>query len=365
MAFHERVGNLHVHTTHSDGHATHAEVAGFAARAGLDFVVVTDHNVYDGERQGWHDHVLLLVGEELHDPEDVHHNHLLALGIDGELADTRPDPQARIDAANAAGGLAFLAHPVEHSGPLAGEPEIDWVRWDVSGYAGLEVWNHMSEFKAHLANWPVTLLAVYWPELVIRGPHAETLALWDRLLAEGALVYGIAGSDAHGQTYTLGPLRRQVLPYEYLFRAANTHFLVEEVWSGDAARDAVLVWDALRLGRAYLAYDRLAPARGFRFTAEHDAVEHPMGDVIEASGEVVLRIAAPARAYLRLVQNGFVVAEGVGTRLTYHTRAPGAYRAEAYRSYALRRRAWILSNPIVVHTRPSVPPPAERYLGKG
>jgi len=363
MAFHERVGNLHVHTTHSDGHATHAEVAGFAARAGLDFVVVTDHNVYDGERQGWHDHVLLLVGEELHDPEDAHHNHLLALGIDGELADTRPDPQARIDAANAAGGLAFLAHPVEHSGPLAGEPEIDWVRWDVSGYAGLEVWNHMSEFKAHLANWPITLLAAFFPKLVIRGPHPETLARWDALLARGP-VYGIAGSDAHGTTYSLGPLRRQVLSYPYLFRALSTHVLLDDVWSGDVARDAGLVWGALRRGRAFMAYDGLAPTRGFTFVAEHAGTVHAMGETIDADGEVTLRITTPQRARLRLMQNGFPVGEATGTRLTHRTTAPGAYRVEAYRSYAFRQRAWILSNPIMVRTCAESPSGA-RPRGEG
>lgn len=361
MAFHERVGNLHVHTTLSDGHATHAEVAAFAARAGLDFVVVTDHNVYDGECQGWHGDVLLLVGEELHDPEDVHHNHLLALGIDRDLAGIA-DPQARIDAVNAAGGLAYLAHPVEHSGPLSGEPEIDWVRWGVTGYTGLEVWNYMSEFKAHLANWPITLLAAYLPKLVIRGPHPETLSRWDALLAKGP-VYGIAGSDAHGTRYSLGPLRRQVLPYGYLFRALNTHVLVDDVWSGDVARDAGLVLEALRRGRAFLAYDGLAPARGFTYVAEYAGTEHAMGEVIDGEGEVTLRAATPCRAHLRLVHGGSVVAETTGTRLKHRTTAPGAYRLEAYRPYAFRQRAWILSNPIIVRAGAGASSPRGRGEG--
>ncbi len=362
--YYEYVGNLHIHTTLSDGHATHAEVVASAARAGLDFVVVTDHNAYDAERQGWHGDVLLLVGEELHDPEDAHHNHLLALGIDRDLAGVNPDPQARIDAVNAAGGLAFLAHPVEHSGPRAGESEIDWVRWDATGYAGLEVWNHMSEFKSHLANWPITLLAAYLPKLVIRGPFPETLARWDGLLAKGP-AYGIAGSDAHGTSYTLGPLRRQVLPYEYLFRAVNTHILVEDAWSGDGARDAGLVWEALRRGRAFIAYDGLAPARGFTFDAEYAGASHAMGEVVHADGEVILRATAPRRARLRLIQNGFCVAETTGTRLTHRTMAPGAYRVEAYRPYAFRGRTWILSNPIIVHTRAGSPPAGVRSLGMG
>jgi len=352
MALRERVGNLHIHTTLSDGHATCAEVAELAAQAGLDLVVTTDHNVCQPSEQGWHGHVLLLVGEELHDPDDPHHNHLLALGIDRDLAGGGADPQGWIDAVNACGGMAFLAHPVEHSSPRANEPEIDWLRWDVRGYTGLEVWNYMSEFKGHLANWPVTLLAVYAPSLVIRGPHPETLALWDRLLADGP-VYGIAGSDAHGTTYALGPLRRRVLPYEHLFRAVNTHVLLEEEWSGDATRDASLVWGALRRGRAFMAYDGLAPARGFTFAAEDADGLHLMGDILPAGGEVVLQATTPHRACLRLIQNGFCVAEQEGTRLVYRTSAPGAYRVEAYRRHAFRQRAWILSNPIIVGGRNS------------
>ncbi len=347
MAFHERIGNLHIHTILSDEHATHAEVAAFAARAGLDVVVVTDHNVYAGAAQGWHGDVLVLVGEELHDPEDAAHNHLLAIGIDRDVAGGDAGAQARIDAVNAAGGLAFLAHPIEHSGACAGEPEIDWVCWGVSGYAGLEIWNYMSEFKAHLTNWPLTVLAAYWPQLVIRGPHPETLALWDELLADGPVV-GIAGTDAHGATYSLGPLCRQVLPYAYLLSALNTHLLVREPWSGDAARDAALVWEALRRGRAFMAYDGLAPARGFSFTAESAGGSYAMGETVDAAGEVTLRVAAPRRARLRLVRNGSLVAEATGMHLTHRTREAGVYRVEAYRRYAGRQRAWVLSNPIRV-----------------
>jgi len=363
MALRERVGNLHIHTTLSDGHATHAEVAAFAARAGLDFVVVTDHNTYASGRQGWYGNVLLLMGEELNAPEDPHHNHLLAFGIGDDLAGGS-DPQAWIDAVNACGGLTFLAHPFEHSGARAGEPEIDWVRWDVTGYTGLEIWNYMSEFKAHLANWPVALLAAYFPALVIRGPHRETLARWDQLLAVG-LAYGIAGSDAHGTTYSLGPLRRQVVAYEYLFRALNTHILVENAWSGDVAQDAGLVWDALRRGRAFIAYDRLAPARGFTFTAEHAGECYGMGEVVEGEEELVLRVVAPHPARLRLIRDGCCVAEVVGTQLVYRTATPGAYRVEAYRWYAFRRRAWILSNPIIVRARLADPASAVSQSGRG
>ena len=63
----EIVANLHAHTPYSDGHAYHHEIAQAAARAGIQVVVVTDHNVLVGGKEGYVDGVLLLVGEEIHD----------------------------------------------------------------------------------------------------------------------------------------------------------------------------------------------------------------------------------------------------------------------------------------------------------
>ncbi len=347
----ERVGNIHIHTILSDGTADHAQLARIAREAGLDFLILTDHNAYDGGRQGWYEGVLVLVGEEVHNPAQPHANHFLALNIAQDMAPYGADPRALITAVRDQGGLGFLAHPYEHSGPFAQEPEINWVDWDVQGFHGLEVWNYMSEFKSYLRDMPTSVLLAYWPKLAIRGPYPETLACWDALLAQGP-VYALGGTDAHATTYRLGPLVRQVFSYAHLFRALNTHLLLGEPWSNDPARDAQLVYDALRQGRAFIAYDGLAPARGFFFGAESRQGQHAMGDAFFAEGPVRFHVQAPARARLRLLHNGFCVAEKVGTALEFVSRAPGAYRVEAYRPYLLRQRMWILSNPILVRTRP-------------
>ena len=42
---HEIVINLHMHTRYSDGTGTHKDIADAAIKAGLDAVIVTDHNV--------------------------------------------------------------------------------------------------------------------------------------------------------------------------------------------------------------------------------------------------------------------------------------------------------------------------------
>jgi hypothetical protein len=346
----ERAGSIHIHTDYSDGAGTHAEVAEAAAGAGLDFVVVTDHNVLAREHEGWRSRVLVLVGEEVHDPAAPDVNHLLVLGAERDLAPLAGDPQALLRAAQAHGGLAFIAHPHERAGRAIAEGAIDWVAWDAEGYTGLEIWNYMSEFKGLLSSRLAAVALAYAPRLGIRGPFPETLARWDALLARGGVVYALGGADAHAQEYALGPLRRRVFDYPHLFRAVTTHVLVSGEWTGRLDHDARLVYEALAAGRAFVAYDALADARGFRFTAEDEVEERPMGATVPAWHGLALRIEAPRDAYLRLVRHGEVVAEGEGCCLVFPNPFPGAYRAEAYLHHALRRRGWIFSNPIFVRS---------------
>ncbi len=346
--WHEYIGNVHLHTVHSDGHATHEQIVAMAAQAGLDFVIPTDHNVYVAGMDGWYGDTLMLIGEEIHDvrrkPEA---NHYLVFNVGQELAQYAPDPQALIDAVNERGGLGFLAHPFERTSKYAGEPEINWESWDVSGFTGLSIWNYMSEFKSHVHTLPATLLAVYVPSAVITGPYPETLQKWDQLLEERPTP-ALCASDAHGTTYHLGPLQRVVLPYAHLFRALNMHLLTREPLSRQLAHDAALLYEALGQGRGFVAYDGIASARGFRFGARSGAIDATMGEEIPLRGQVAFEVVAPLPCDIHLRCNGKVVAQTHGTKLAFRSEVPGVYRVEAYRRHWLKRRGWIFTNPLYV-----------------
>lgn len=350
MSIYEYAGNPHVHTPYSDGEALHAEVAQAAARAGLNFVIVTDHNVWVNGCEGYYGQVLLLVGEELH---DVRHrpqaNHLLAYKAEAELAPLATDPQRLIDEVNRRGGVCYLAHPFEYPSPIS--PELDaipWVDWDVERYAGLEIWNYMSEFKALARNRLAGVLYAYFPALGIAGPFRATLRQWDQLLSRGRRVSAIGGADAHGNSYSMGGLRRTVFPYEYLFRCVNTHILTDRPFNGRLEHDKSLVYDALRAGHAWVGYDLLAPTGGFRFYARSMTNQAMMGDELVRTGATIFEVHTPRSADIRLVLNGRTVARVRGNHLKHTTAQPGAYRAEVYRNYRWGRRGWIFSNPVYV-----------------
>jgi len=350
MSVYEYIGNLHVHTSYSDGEALHAEVAQAAARAGLDFVVVTDHNLWVNGCEGYHDKVLLLVGEEVHDVRrQPQVNHLLAYNVESELSPLASDPQGLIDEVNRRGGFCYLAHPYEYRSPISPDlAAIPWADWDVTGYAGLEIWNYMSEFKALARDKPTALYYAYFPSRGIRGPFRATLRQWDQLLMQGRRIAAIGGADAHGGTHSLGPLRRTLFPYEYLFRCVNTHIITEHPLSGDLERDKTLVYDALRAGHTWVGYDLPAPTTGFRFHARSLANRAIPGDDLKRAGATKFEVQTPYSGDIRLIVNGRIVAQARGKHLKYTTVEPGAYRVEVYRSYRLGRRGWIFSSPIYV-----------------
>ena len=346
----EYVGNPHVHTRYSDGEALHAEVAQAAAEAGLDFVIVADHNLWTEGVEGYYGKVLLLVGEEIHDVRrKPQANHLLVYNAEAELAPLASDPQNLIDEVNRRGGFSYLAHPHEYGSPLSPDlAAIPWAGWDVTGYTGLEIWNYMSNFKALLRNKLMAVIYAYFPAWGIRGPFRATLHQWDKLLFQGKHIAAIGGADAHGNTYSLGPFRRTLFPYTYLFRAVNTHILTERPLNGLLEHDKALIYSALRAGHTWVGYDLLAPTAGFRFHARSGANHALMGDELARTGAAVFEVQTPHSGDIRLLLNGRVVARARGRALKYTTADAGVYRVEVRRSYKLDRRGWIFSSPIYV-----------------
>ena len=342
-------GNLHMHTTHSDGTKTHRELGQIAEEAGLDYLVVTDHNVLVPEGEGQYGKTLVLVGEEVHDTERTpQSSHTLCFEIDQDVAEYASDPQRLVDAVAAQGGFTFLAHPYERDAPpFLPEPNISWRDWQVTGYAGIELWNYMSEFKGALRSKARTVLSAYVPALTASGPYPETLSKWDELLSARP-VAALGGSDAHSKTYHLGPLSRQVQSYAYLFRCVNTHLLTEEPMTGDLGHDRATIYAALRAGRGFLGYEQPGPIAGFAFWARSGDAEATMGETLAMQGTVELRVTCPKPADVRLLRDGRTVAHVRGRRLALVGHHPGVYRVEAYRRYAGRQRGWIFSNPIYV-----------------
>ena len=337
-------GVAHIHTTHSDGGGTVADIESAAAAAGLDFVIVTDHNSLAGKpREGYGDTgVLTIVGTEISN----HEGHLLAVGLPAPTYRFSGDGLDTLRDLDDLGSLSFAAHPESP------REDLRWTGWSLPGDWGIEILNGDSQWRA--AGWTSLLgTALLYPLnsdysllRLLRRPAA--LSRWDDLRARRH-VPAIAGADAHG---TLRPAAALPLPtYEAVFRIAQNYVLLEQPLSGNAPADTAAILAALARGRAYIGVGALAPADRFFFLAERDNSRWTMGDTVSSGGPVQLQAggARPANARITLYRNGVTVATADGpldTRVT----EPGVYRVEV--QVPGWDVPWVISNPIYVLTEP-------------
>ncbi|RMF86884.1 MAG: hypothetical protein D6736_14045, partial [Nitrospinota bacterium] len=140
-------------------------------------------------------------------------------------------------------------------------------------------------------------------------------------------------------------------PYPFLFRTVNVHILTPTPFTKTLAQDRALVYTALRRGNLFIAYECLADARGFSFTAFHPHTPEArviMGEEITWRDGLMLEITLPQPAEIHLVKNGKVLQIHQGETLEFPVLERGVYRVEVYRPLWRQPYAWIYSNPIYV-----------------
>jgi hypothetical protein len=375
-------GAFHIHTNRSDGTGTIEEVAAAAARAGLDFIVLTDHG--DGMRAPFapamHGGVLVLDGVEI----STSGGHYVALGLPGaspyRLAG---EPRDVVEDVRRMGGFGVAAHP---DSPKA---QLRWNGWDAIA-DGLEWLNADTEWRDESRLSLLRSLATYpWrpPEtvaaLVSHHPR-PLLSRWDDL-ARTRRTVGLAAVDAHarigmrdGPDPYGGRVLAKIPSYEASFRTFALHVELNAPFSGDAARDGAALLDAIRAGHVYTTHDALAaPGAVVGFQASTSSGPHArMGDFLAPDGGPIewrAAAAAPAGSTLRLICDGKTAAEAPATTvLTYrhHTTVgedlsksqagvlPASCRLEAGWSDGDRRVTWLITNPI--YLRPNDPPMTSR-----
>jgi hypothetical protein len=351
---HELIVNLHMHTVFSDGSGTHKDIARAALKAGLDAVIVTDHNVLVSGPEGYYSEgkkrLLMLVAEEVHDQARIpQKNHLLVFGAGQEMATYAPNPQDLIDRVRRAGGLSFIAHLYDPECAPIKETDISWEDWSAHDFTGIELWNGMSELKIQGKTFWHVLFYVFFPHFLAHQPPAQHLTKFDELLNSGKKIVAVGGSDAHEFQVQKGLLRKTVYPYEFHFKTINTHIFTPAPLSGNVETDRKMIYEAFSAGHAFVGYDLPAPTRGFRFTAQGRESTALMGDEIPAEGGVTFTFKLPQAAECRLLKNGAVLQTWKNRETgSFITTEPGVYRVEVYRSYLGKRRGWIFGNPIYV-----------------
>jgi hypothetical protein len=321
---------VHLHSTHSDGTGTVPQIARAAKRAGIDVVLLTDHDTLEAQRRGeerWYDDVLVLVGEEV-SPTD--RDHFLAFGVDREINRHLSGPEI-CDAVRAAGGFGFGAHPFSRGSERFKRPPIAFGQLDC--LEGVELWSFLNDTGERLRSVRDLARMIVTPQRAIGGPPEGNLREWDRL-CQARRVVAIGGLDAHQIGIRIaGHVPLRLMGYKRSFRQLHTHVLAARPLTRELEQDRALVYDALREGRCYIANDELADARGFAFSH--------MGEQLPFEEGMTLHARTPQPAHIRLLRDGNLIAETTARELNHSIELPGVYRVEA----KLGGRPWIFSNP--------------------
>ncbi|MBI4556969.1 MAG: CehA/McbA family metallohydrolase [Candidatus Hydrogenedentes bacterium] len=161
-------GNLHAHTTNSDGRRSPQEVVDEYAKSGYAFLMISDHDFLTDPSGVDARGMVLIPGSEI----TAEGPHVLHVNAESTVA-PNADRQIVIDEINADGAFAVVAHPNWEKN-FAHCPQEKLEAWQ--GYIGIEVYNG-----------------------VIRRLDGSPLATdrWDRLLGLGRRVWGFAHDDSH------------------------------------------------------------------------------------------------------------------------------------------------------------------------
>jgi hypothetical protein len=347
----EYVGNLHIHTRHSDGVGNVEEIAQSASRAGLTFILINDHDfMMDDlhlEEEGLYGGVFVFCGLEIGKMS----HHYLAYDLREMVRQEGLDPQGVIDLVNKQGGFGFLAHPFEKGMPFSQRSiAYTWDDLSVTGFSGICIWNFMSRWKERIKSPVHGLYCILFKSQSLRGPSRETLSFWDHLCQKRRLV-AIGGSDAHGGQFQWGLLHLRPVSYDLLMKSINMHILLRRPLAKGAREARRQIYDAMREGHLYIAHENLERAKGFRFWYVSDRGSSlSMGDEGPyAAGH--LHVEVPQGGKIHLIRNGRLEQTWRGRKGVYRVGREGVYRVEVYRRLLVFGwRPWIFSNPIYLRS---------------
>lgn len=164
-------GNLHAHTTRSDGQRPPQEVLNDYAAHGHNFLMISDHDIFTSpdDYRGWDSRGMVMIpGNE------VTANGVHMLHVNGNRrVEPDADRQKVLNAIKDAGGFAIVNHP-------------NWfANWDHCAQEDLEKWQGYKGLE--IFNGTIGRLD---------GSQFAT-DRWDRLLSKGFRAWGYANDDSH------------------------------------------------------------------------------------------------------------------------------------------------------------------------
>lgn len=333
--FFDYKGVTNVHTHLSSGSGDFAQVVAAAQESNLDFLSLTDLNVYDKPNalSGYHGALLVMMDGEysylnsrLLNIGATTSRHLQGVGRSQVLfADLLSQESKDSDV-----GLLFLAHPTK--------PKYGWSGEYPVGLDGIEVINlknvWQDAWSDNKFSFLISLLILPFNEKLallrlFKSPDDE-LRLWDSLNSQRKVV-GIAGADAEAKMI-MGSSFFRYPRYQTLFSLVRNHILVKSELTGNAAGDVEKIAQAFRSGQLYMSLDILGNPKGFNSVirkGESTSV-FPIGSKIPFEKGLILEVHLPRKPDVPfdivIYKDGERMLTSNSQTTQYFVNSPGVYR---------------------------------------
>ena len=331
-------GDLHMHTAHSDGQCPSESgkivpcpvffTVDAAARRGLDFIALTDHNTssqYDAMRelQPYFDKLLLIPGREI----TTFQGHINFLGstdfIDFRLdGKTVASTNQLLRAAKNAGAIASVNHPLAPSGEVClGCGWTPAIAVDMRLLTAVEAVNGGSEQHG-----------------------LSDLPYWNEKLNQGCRLTGIGGSDNHR-------------PLQALDQVGSVGSPTTVVYAADLSTPAIL--DGIRAGHVFIdlagTRDRVievSARAGSRTAQSGDSLDAARNDQVRFEAHV----SGAAGGRMRWMEDGHEVASHSSVDIdTADKTIPLLWTSDGHRHWLRVEVAgpdgklWLIGNPIFIN----------------
>lgn len=332
-------GAIHIHSLNSDGSGDIETISKAAKKAGLSWVIITDHNYFDLE-EGIYNNIYVLKGEEISPKKE---NHYLALGINEQI-EPNNNPQVYIDEVREQGGIGFAAHPDEFTKRKNNYPPITWNK--VYSPDGVEIWNWFSCWGDKLNSKNIFTLAfsyLFKHKLVSKAPQ-ESLNWWDELNSKmQGVVPAIGGVDAHALKINKYIIPTTIFPYETMFKTINNVISLREPLSEDFKTAKEQILNAIRNGNnTVINRNVLNIIPNIEITNSLKTAHS--GEVLNLDKKTYLNVEVNKKALIKVILNGRELYECFAKKCNLLLTEIGKYRVEIL----INNKGFAYSNPIVV-----------------
>jgi hypothetical protein len=360
--FYDYRGVINVHSDISTGSSSPSQIAIAAKSAGLDFIILTDLNVFDTSihNDSYSQGVLFLNGGKysyldsrflFYAPnKDLIGNNLGDAQI--HLADMlTQEENGNKDS------LLVLAHPYQLG--------FSWNGDLPTGLDGMELIN----MKAlSVQAWQHSKASVIWSSLIYPFNPSFALArlflepsdeivLFDKTTQKQHLL-AFAGAEASARAFPWADYLVKFPSYQRSFEIVTNHVLLTSELTGNLAGDRNKIFSALKKGNFYIAFDALGDPKGFAATLDDKGKAHMMGTHLKISKNLNLKVRIPVlpKNFYEVIvyRNGERFKTVNESELSVPLTEPGVYRVQVRVAVSMplpdanRWITWIYGNPFFV-----------------